>query len=64
VQLAGAVQALRLKDGIDPLLGWMEDEDQNIRMAAVRALRKLTGQSFGLDRDAWMTWWRQAKPRR
>jgi HEAT repeat protein len=63
VQLAGAVQALKLKKAVDPLLTWMEDEDQNIRMAAVRALRQITGQSFGMDRDKWVAWWQNARPR-
>jgi len=63
VQLAGAVQALKLKAAVDPLLAWMEDDNKNIRMAAVRALRQITGQSFGMDREKWVIWWQNAKPR-
>jgi HEAT repeat protein len=63
IQLAGAVQSLKLKKAVDPLLTWMEDEDRNIRMAAVRALRQITLQSFGMDRDRWVAWWQDAKPR-
>ena len=63
IQLAGAVQALKLTKAVDPLLAWMEEEDQNIRMAAVRALRQITRQSFGMDRDRWVAWWQDAKPR-
>jgi HEAT repeat protein len=63
IQLAGAVQALKLKKAVDPLLAWMEEDDQNIRMAAVRALRQITSQSFGMDRDRWVAWWQDAKPR-
>lgn len=63
IQLAGAVQTLKLKKAVDPLLAWMEEDDQNIRMAAVRALRQITLQSFGMDRDRWVAWWQDAKPR-
>ncbi|HEY5998735.1 MAG TPA: hypothetical protein VI078_05460 [bacterium] len=28
--------------------------------SAGQALEKITGQRFGLDREAWHRWWRQA----
>ncbi len=63
VQLAEAARALRLRAAIPELLRWLDDEEMNIRMAATRSLRELTGQSFGLDRDRWHAWWRSAASR-
>ena len=57
IQVAEAIRTLRLRAAIPDLLGWLDDEDSNIQMAATRSLRELTGQSFGLDRARWHAWW-------
>lgn len=56
IQLAGAVQALRIEAGIDPLIEWLSDSDSNIRAAALRALRGISRMNFGGDRESWAQW--------
>ncbi|RPH52055.1 MAG: hypothetical protein EHM91_00610 [Planctomycetota bacterium] len=56
IQLAGAVQSMRLQKAIDPLIEWLGDDDANIRAASMRALRGITGVNPGADKEAWDTW--------
>jgi HEAT repeat protein len=56
IQLAGAVQMLRIEAGIDPLIEWLSDSDSNIRAAALRALRGISRMNFGGDRESWAQW--------
>jgi len=63
VQLAAAAQKLKLQKAIEPLIEWLGDPENNIKMAASRALRQITGQNFGVDQGKWAAWWELAKPR-
>ncbi len=63
IQLADGCRKLRLKGAIPPLIGWLDDEDDNIKSAASRALREITGQNFGHDVERWQSWWEAAKPK-
>lgn len=63
IQLAGACGRMKLLDAIDPLLQWMADNDVNIKTAASRSLREITGQNFGINDQAWRDWWEKAKPK-
>ncbi len=56
VQLAGAVQRLRLRKAVRPLIDWLSDSDDEIRKTAASTLSSLTAQKFGLDRDQWQAW--------
>jgi hypothetical protein len=62
IQLAGAVQVMRLDAGIDRLIEWLSDQDSNIRSASLRALRALSQMNFGGERANWEEW--RAKTRR
>lgn len=56
VHLAQAALKLRLQKSIDPLIEWMDDEDGDIRVAALETLKKLTGENAGLSKEAWLEW--------
>lgn len=62
VALAGASVRLVVREAIDPMIAWLEDTDTDVRVAAQRALRGLTGASLGLDPEEWRTW-RKENPR-
>lgn len=61
VQLAAAADKMRLTVAIEHLIGWLLDRDQNIQLAASRALRSLTGQNLGVNAVAWADWWSKSK---
>jgi len=56
INLAGAVQRLKLRKAVRPLIDWLSDSDDEIRKLAGATLTSLTGQKFGVDRDPWQTW--------
>ncbi|HYE99547.1 MAG TPA: HEAT repeat domain-containing protein, partial [Planctomycetota bacterium] len=56
VALAGASVRLVVREAIDPIIGWLEDSDADVRIAAQRSLRGLTGANLGLDPEEWRTW--------
>ena len=61
IQLADAAKGLKLRKAVPELIRWMGEEDTNIQRAASRALREITAQNFGQDRDKWLAWWETAK---
>ncbi len=63
VQLADAARCLKLRPAVPLLMEWLSEENPNIQMAASRALKGITAQNFGLDRDRWDAWWSLAQPR-
>lgn len=56
--LAAAAEHLKLDGAVEPLLAWLEDEDEQIQRAAANILQTLTRRNFGLDVEAWKAWWR------
>ncbi len=60
VYLAQASLKLRLQKSVDPLIEWMDDEDGDIRVAALETLKKLTGENAGLSKEAWLAWRKKA----
>jgi HEAT repeat protein len=46
---------------IEPLIKTLRDQDANIRIVALRALKKMTGESFSRDPEAWLKWWNETK---
>jgi len=44
---------------IGSLIAALGDRDLSVRWHAAFALRRITGEDFGLDRAAWDTWWRR-----
>jgi hypothetical protein len=42
---------------VEPILACLRFKDVRQREAAAETLRKLTGQSFGPDAEAWEAWW-------
>ena len=44
-------------EAIDILVSALQGPDEGAREAAARQLRRLTGQDFGEDADAWSKWW-------
>jgi hypothetical protein len=60
VYLAAAVQRLRLTQGVEPLIDWLADPDEEIRKVASAALLNVTGQPFGMDREKWLEWFRKS----
>lgn len=55
--LMGACQRLRLMGGIEPLIEWLGDPDEDLRRVVAETLRGLTGEALGTDRDKWAAWW-------
>ncbi len=46
---------------IKPLIKTLRDQDANIRIVALRALKKITGESLSGDPEAWLKWWNETK---
>ena len=42
---------------VEPIIGALSDQDSNVVAAAHAALQRMTGQAFGPESDAWITWW-------
>lgn len=64
IAIADGCRKLRLKAATEPLIQWLQDESVDIRSAAGRALRDVTGQqNLGSDYDRWSAWWETAKPK-
>jgi HEAT repeat protein len=59
--LAQVVMRLRLMKAVEPLIEWLGDSDESVRKAAENALRLLTGESLGQDREAWANWLKNNK---
>jgi len=47
------------RDAVPALIQALGDEYEGTRSSAGRALRDITGQDFGEDRDRWRQWWEQ-----
>jgi HEAT repeat protein len=56
VYLCQAVLKLRVQKAVDPLIEWLGEEDGDIRLAAYESLKKLSGQDFGVKKEAWQQW--------
>jgi HEAT repeat protein len=54
--LLQVVIRLKLAKAVEPLIEWLGDTDESIRKGAENALRILTGESLGQDREAWANW--------
>lgn len=61
IQLAGAAQKMKLQKSIDILIEWLKEPDKNIKTAAARSLREITGQGFGLEYEPWAAWREQTR---
>lgn len=59
--LAAAAPHLQSQAAIDPLISWLAGPDRNVAVAALRALKILTEQDFGLDAARWASWWDATK---
>jgi hypothetical protein len=46
---------------VEPLIEWLGDTDESVRKAAENALRTLTGESLGQDKEAWANWLKNNK---
>jgi HEAT repeat protein len=48
-----------LKDtrGVEPLIEALSDESHGVRKNAAFALKRITGQNFGIDPSKWQEWW-------
>ncbi len=46
---------------IEPILACLRFNDPAMRVDAAASLKKLTGQDFGEDADAWNCWWKENK---
>ncbi|HYE98222.1 MAG TPA: HEAT repeat domain-containing protein, partial [Planctomycetota bacterium] len=58
LRLAATAEQLKLDGAVEPLLGWLTDEDEQVQRAAASILQTLTRRNFGLDVEAWKAWWR------
>ena len=65
VYMAGAARAMKVMKAVDPLITWMTEPGATINIKAVcsRALKEITGVTFGPDPEAWSKWWAQNKPK-
>ena len=48
---------LKDKRGVDPLIEALSDESGGVRKNAAFALKRITGQNFGIDPAKWQEWW-------
>jgi len=73
-QLIGAIRTQAGKRGVPPspevvreaveiLIHSLRSGEERVRETATRELRKLTGQEFGPDHEAWVLWWAANKER-
>lgn len=61
IQLAVAAGQLKLMDAIDGLIGWLRDDDPDLKAAAASALKILSGQDLGTDHARWSQWAKGAR---
>lgn len=59
---AYAAERLRLTSATETLIGWLGEEEADLRRAAAGALRSIHGQSFGEDRAKWRDWSKSYRP--
>jgi HEAT repeat protein len=57
VRAAEALGALGDRHAVAPLIAALDDAEPEVTESVVAALGRLTGRSFGADRDAWRRWW-------
>jgi HEAT repeat protein len=62
ISLSQAAESLRTKAAIPALIGYLGEERDEVRRAALGALKTLSGKDFGRDPDKWAAWW-DAQPR-
>lgn len=56
IQLAEGARKLRLRAVAETLVDWIADEDDNIKSAALSALKAISGQNYGTDHERWLNW--------
>jgi hypothetical protein len=63
VRASAAIGLGQLGDrrAIEPLIARLTDEWPNVYYNAARALERITGQTYGVDRTRWQAWWEQNK---
>lgn len=64
MQLSVAVQTMKLRQAIEPLIQLLSEPDLDIRLVYTRALRTITGQAHGDDQSKWQEWWAAVKPQK
>lgn len=52
---------LKQKSGVDVLIGMIDNQNMCTRRRALKALRRATGQNFGMDTKDWKKWWEKNK---
>ena len=60
-EFAKGLGNLRDPRAIAALIATLKDEKRDIRKSALKALRKITGQSFDKDYMIWLSWWENNK---
>lgn len=46
---------------VEPLIAALKDKNYDVRTAAVKALKSITGQYFGQFQEIWERWWKENK---
>jgi hypothetical protein len=54
---AWAIGEIGNPKSIPHLIEAIEDPDEDVRIAVWNALKKITGQEIGLDKEAWLKWY-------
>lgn len=62
VSLSLAAERLKAKAAIPGLIAWLGEEEEDVRRAALGALRTLSGKDFGRDAEKWSAWWDAQPP--
>jgi HEAT repeat protein len=57
VYLAGAVQKIRYAKAVPVLIDWLADSETEVVNVSEMALRALTNENLGRDRDKWQAWY-------
>lgn len=53
---AQSLGALRTRDALPQLVALLADPERDVRLAAAASLERITGESHGVDREAWQRW--------
>lgn len=61
-ELAEACKALRVEQAIGPLIEWLNDPDEGVRLRVSKCLQSLAGEKFGPDYRPWAEWF-NARPK-
>ncbi len=61
IKVIEALERLGDKRAIEPLIHTMQDENVSVKVKADKALRKITGEIYSKDYEAWQKWWQKNK---